>query len=114
MSVESALVIYGISLVTMLVSRCAPMFVLKGRELPDSVKTALGLIPPAAFAALVTNDLFSPTMFNDGIVGGLIPLVSAVVVIVVARVTSSLIWCAVSGVAVYFALGFFSQLLGLS
>lgn len=112
MSLSDALVIYGISLVTMLISRCAPMFLLKGRDLPDGVKTALGLIPPAAFAALVANDLFSPGMFDAGLGAGLVPLVSALIVVVVARVTSSLVWCALTGVVVYFVLGLLVQMLG--
>ncbi len=44
--------------VTMLACRVLPLFLLKGRELPPMLKRALGFIPPAAFAALVANDLF--------------------------------------------------------
>ena len=39
--------------VAMLICRVLPLFLLKGRELPEGVSKALGFIPPAAFAALV-------------------------------------------------------------
>ena len=86
---------------TMLVCRVAPLFLLKGRELSPAVQRTLGLIPPAAFAALVANDLFSPTMFSAGIWSGLIPLLAAVVVVFVARKTQSLLLCAIVGCVVY-------------
>lgn len=40
--------------------RVVPLFLLKGRELPPRLAQALGFIPPAAFAALVANDLLNP------------------------------------------------------
>ena len=40
--------------------RVIPLFLLKGRELPPRLAQALGFIPPAAFAALVANDLLNP------------------------------------------------------
>ena len=48
---------------TMLACRALPLFLLKGKQLPDAVSRALGFIPPAAFAALVANDLLAPGMF---------------------------------------------------
>ena len=87
--------------ITMLICRVAPLFLLKGRQLPEKVERALNFIPPAAFAALVANDLFSPTMFDGGIWPGVVPLIAAAVVILVARKTGSLIWCAIVGVAAY-------------
>lgn len=86
---------------TMLACRVLPLFLLKGKQLPASVEKALGFIPPAAFAALVANDLFSPGMFDAGLWVGAMPLVAALVVVVVACKTKSLLWCAVAGVASY-------------
>ena len=93
------LVFYLCVLAVILACRCVPLFVLKGRELSPRVTEALGLIPPAAFAALVANDLFDPTV-------GLSwrPLLAAALVVVVARRTGSLIWCALAGMAAYAAL----------
>ena len=78
-----------------------PLFVLKGRALPEPVEHALGLIPPAAFAALVANDLLSPGMLDAGLWSAAAPLLAALVVVVVARATRSLLWSAVAGVAAY-------------
>lgn len=86
---------------TMLVCRVAPLFVLKGRNLPEGLERALGLIPPAAFAALVANDLLDPTMFDAGFWPGAAPLVASVAVGLVAFKTKSLLWSALAGVGVY-------------
>ena len=86
---------------TMLVCRVAPLMLLKGRDLPASVQRALGFIPPAAFAALVANDLLTPGMFDAGLWPAAAPLVAALGVLVVARTTKSLLWCAVAGVVFY-------------
>ena len=43
--------------ITMLACRVIPVFALKGRTLPSNAVRLLNLIPPAAFAALVANDL---------------------------------------------------------
>ena len=53
-------VVLGCCAVTMLICRVVPLFVLKGTQLPQGVEQALGFIPPAAFAALVANDLLTP------------------------------------------------------
>ena len=45
-------IVLGCCAITMLVCRVVPLFVLKGKELPEGVGQALGFIPPAAFAAL--------------------------------------------------------------
>ena len=90
-----------ICMLTMLACRVLPLFVLKGKQLPDRVTEALSFIPPAAFAALVANDLFTPGMFDAGLWPACAPLVAAVVVVVVARLTKSLLWCAVAGVVAY-------------
>ena len=60
------LVVFACCAVTMLVCRTVPLFALKGRQLPEGVERALGFIPPAAFAALVANDLLTPGMFDAG------------------------------------------------
>lgn len=87
--------------VLMLACRVLPLFLLKGRELPSTVVRALGLIPPAAFAALVANDLISVDMFAAGPWPALIPLIAAVVAAGVGVKTRSLIWSVVGGVATY-------------
>ena len=104
MDTHTFLFIFISCAITMLLCRVVPLFVLKGRNLPTSLEEALGFIPPAAFAALVANDLLSPTMFNQGVWEGSIPLIAAVVVGLIALKTKSLLWCALSGVAAYFLL----------
>ena len=94
-------IIFGCCTVTMLICRCAPLFMLKGRQLPENVERALGFIPPAAFAALVANDLLTPGMFDQGFWPAGIPLVAALVVVVVAKKTHSLLACGLAGVAAY-------------
>ena len=69
---------------------------------------ACRVIPPAAFAALVANDLLNPGMFDAGVWPAAIPLVAAVASALVAVKTKSLLWTAVAGVAVYAALAFFA------
>ena len=100
MSQSDFLVFYLSVLAVILVCRCVPLFVLKGRELSPRVSEALGLIPVAAFAALVANDLFDPAA------GVSVPaLLSAALVVAVARRTGSLIWCALTGMVAYALLG---------
>lgn len=95
------LIIFVCCAFTMLICRVVPLFVLKGRNLPANVEHALGFIPPAAFAALVANDLLIPHMFDAGLWPAAAPLLSACAVGLVAWKTKSLLWSAVSGVAVY-------------
>ena len=78
-----------------------PLLALKGRTLPDNLVRALNLIPPAAFAALVANDLFSPGMFDAGLWQGLMPLAAAVLTMVVGYLRKSLVLCIVVGVGSY-------------
>ena len=94
-------IIFGICAVTMLACRVLPLFVLRGRQLPPRLEEALGYIPPAAFAALVANDLLTPGMFSVGFWPAAAPLVAALIVVVVARFTKSLLACAVAGVVAY-------------
>lgn len=86
---------------TIFVCRVVPLLLLKGRQLPEMVERALGFIPPAAFAALVANDLLTPGMFAAGFWPAAAPLVAALLVVVVARLTKSLLWCAVAGCVAY-------------
>lgn len=100
MSQGELLVFYLCVLVVILACRCVPLLALKGRALSPRVSDALSLIPPAAFAALVANDLFDP------VAGISVPgVAAALVVALVARRTGSLIWCALVGMAAYAALG---------
>ena len=94
-------IVFIVCALTMLACRVAPLFVLKGRQLPARVEEVLGYIPPAAFAALVANDLLTPGMFDAGLWPAAAPLLAALAVVVVARLTKSLLWCAVAGVAAY-------------
>ena len=87
--------------ITMVICRVVPVFALRGRNLPGWLSQALNFIPPAAFAALIANDLFSPTMFDAGIWPAAIPLVATVTVIAVAIKTKSLVWCIIVGVGIY-------------
>ncbi len=84
-----------------LACRVLPMFLLRGRELPARVVEGLGYIPPAAFAALVANDLFSPAAFAAGPWEALLPMIAAAVVFVIAWRTRSMLWCCVAGVIAY-------------
>ena len=95
------LIVFAICALTMLVCRVLPMFILKGRELPRKVEEALGYIPPAAFAALVANDLITPGAFAANPLMAVIPFLASLVVVIVALKTKSLILCAVVGVAAY-------------
>ena len=94
-------IVFVVCALTMLACRVLPLFVLKGKQLPPRMEEALGYIPPAAFAALVANDLLTPGMFDAGLWPAAAPLLAALVVIVVARLTKSLLWCAVAGVVAY-------------
>ncbi|WP_165044358.1 AzlD domain-containing protein [Adlercreutzia sp. ZJ138] len=94
-------IVFACCSVTMIICRVAPLFLLKGRALPEHVERALGFIPPAAFAALVANDLLSPNMFDAGLWPAAIPLLAAAVVVVVAKRTHSLLWCGIAGVIAY-------------
>ena len=94
-------IIFVTCALTILACRVLPLFLLKGKELPKRVEEALGYIPPAAFAALVANDLLTPGMFDAGIWPAGAPLVASVIVIIVARLTKSLLWSAVAGVVAY-------------
>ena len=101
MSWEEFWVVLVVCALTMLACRVLPLFLLKGRELPPMLSRALGFIPPAAFAALVANDLLAPGRFAGGWWPAAIPLVAALCVVVVACKTRSLLWSALAGVVSY-------------
>ena len=101
MSTSQFLVLWLSSFAFILACRVVPVVALRGRPLSPRVVEALGYIPPAAFAALVANDLLSPTMFDARLRAGLMPLVAACVVVLVAWRTRSMLWCCVSGVVAY-------------
>lgn len=101
MSWAEFLIVFACCAATMLACRVIPLFALKGKSLPAQVERALGYIPPAAFAALVANDLLTPGMFDAGLWPASAPLLASLVVVAVALKTKSLLWCAVSGVAAY-------------
>ena len=94
---EFALIGIGCAL-TILIFRTVPLFALRGRELPGWLSQALAFIPPAAFAALIANDIFSPGMFDAGLWPAMIPVIAALIVIPVAIKTKSLVWSIVAGV----------------
>ncbi len=73
MSWQEFWIIFVCCALTMLACRVLPLFLLKGKELPDGLNRALGFIPPAAFAALVANDLLAPGMFAEGLWPAAIP-----------------------------------------
>lgn len=97
---EFAIIGIGCAL-TILAFRTLPLIVLRGRDLPSWLSNALAFIPPAAFAALIANDIVSPTMFDVSVWAGLIPLIAAALVIPVAIKTKSLMGCIVVGVGAY-------------
>ena len=93
MPVNEFLVLWLSSWAAIAFFRIAPAFALRGRTLSPRVTEALGYIPPAAFAALVANDLISPGAFDAGVVA-------------VAIKTKSTLWCCVSGIVFYIVLSF--------
>lgn len=98
--------LFAFMCIGMYLMRLIPVSVLSDRELSPRTKTLLGYIPPACFAALVANDLLSPSMFLTGIWPGLMPLIATAAVVLVAAKTKSMVWCIVVGIAMYALLGF--------
>lgn len=99
MSTSDFLIVFASVALTMVICRVAPIFLLKGRELPPAVVRALNFIPPAAFAALVANDLFDPSKIAAGdSAAWAFPLIAAAITMVVGYKTKSLAWCIVVGV----------------
>ncbi len=109
MPVNEFLVLWLSSWAAIAFFRIAPAFALRGRTLSPRVTEALGYIPPAAFAALVANDLISPGAFDAGLWQGLIPWIAAAGVVAVAIKTKSMLWCCVSGIVFYIVLSFINE-----
>ncbi len=105
MSTQDFLVIWLCTFAVVLACRVVPIFALRGRSLPQGAVRALGYIPPAAFAALVANDLFSPTTLATDPKTSVVALLAAAVTVVVAKKTRSMLWCCVIGVVAYVLLG---------
>ncbi|MDR0514102.1 MAG: AzlD domain-containing protein [Coriobacteriaceae bacterium] len=106
MTWQDFLILLSCCMATMLACRVVPLFVLKGKDLPPKLAEALGFIPPAAFAALVANDLLAPGMFAAGLWPAAAPLLAAVPVALVGWKTKSLVWSVVTGVGAYALLTF--------
>lgn len=105
MSRETFLGLWLALLAVMLTCRCLPLLLLRGRELPERVERALSLIPAAAFVALVANDLIQPDVYAASPAAALPVALSSLAVLLVARKSGSLLWCAVTGMAAYALLG---------
>ncbi len=105
MSTQDFLVIWLCTFAVVLACRVVPIFALRGRSLPQGAVRALGYIPPAAFAALVANDLFSPTTLATDPKTSVVALLAAAVTVAVAKKTRSMLWCCVIGVVAYVLLG---------
>ena len=105
MSTQEFLAIWLCTFAVVLACRVVPIFALRGRSLPQGAVRALGYIPPAAFAALVANDLFSPATLTQDPKTSVVALLAAAVTVAVARMTRSMLWCCVIGVVAYVLLG---------
>lgn len=104
MPVNEFLVLWLSSWAAIAFFRIAPAFALRGRTLSPRITEALGYIPPAAFAALVANDLVNPGAFDAGLWPALVPWIAAAGVVAVAIKTKSMLWCCVSGIVFYIVL----------
>ena len=101
MNTRQILLLWAALLVVMLACRCLPLVLLRGRSLSPRVERALSLIPVAAFAALVANDLVRPDAYAQDPLLAMRALASALVVLLLARKSGSLVWCAVVGMGCY-------------
>ncbi len=101
MSWTTFLILFASVFVTMLACRVLPAFILKGKQMSVRTKLCLNLIAPAAFGALVANDVFSVGMFDVGIWPGCMPILAALFVFYVAKKTNSMIICCLAGIGIY-------------
>jgi branched-subunit amino acid transport protein len=101
MSWQHFLITVGLCALAIWICRIAPVLLLKDRELPKRLEQALNFIPPAAFAALVANDLINPAAWSGSLWLALIPWLAAAVVVLIAVKTRSLLWCCLSGVVCF-------------
>jgi branched-subunit amino acid transport protein len=81
--------------------RLVPFFALRGRTMSARTQELLGLIPPAAFAALVANDLVQPSVWATDPATTIAQLLAAAGVALVAARTKNLMLCALFGVVLY-------------
>ena len=104
MSTADFLILWLVSFSVIFACRVLPPLVLRGRALSPRVVEALGYIPPAAFAALVANDLISPgDVSASGPLAAAVPWGCALLVALLARKTGSMLVCCAAG-TVCFAL----------
>jgi len=85
----------------MAASRILPLMLLKGRKIPRIASRMLSLIPPAAFAALVVNDVTSPYFQAHDSCAFLVALLAALCVGITAYFKRSIVLCAVVGLLAY-------------
>ena len=105
MTISEFLLIWVVSSAEIATCRVLPALVLRGRPLSYRITEALGYIPPAAFAALIANDLHSAQASAIGLWANVMPLIASMAVLLVAKKTRSMIWCCIAGVASYIVLG---------
>lgn len=104
MTINEFLNIWVVSSAEIATCRVLPALVLRGRPLSYRITEAHGYIPPAAFAALIANDLYSAQASAIGLWANIMPLIASMAVLLVAKKTRSMIWCCVAGVASYIVL----------
>ena len=104
MTINEFLLIWVVSSAEIATCRVLPAVVLRSRPLSYRITEALGYIPPAAFAALIANDLYSAQASAIGLWANVMPLIASMAVLLVAKKTRSMIWCCVAGVASYIVL----------
>lgn len=102
MSTADFLILWFVSFSVIFACRVLPPLVLRGRALSPRVVEALGYIPPAAFAALVANDLISPgDVSASGPLAAAVPWGCALLVALLARKTGSMLVCCAAGTACF-------------
>lgn len=102
MTANDFLVLWLVSFGAIFACRVLPLLMLRGRALSVRVTTTLGYIPPAAFAALVANDLIVPgSVAANGLWAALVPWAASGAVAVIACKTRSMLACCVAGVVAY-------------
>lgn len=97
MSLQDFTLLLITTYLTMIACRVIPLFVVKKKGLPPRLERALKLIPSAAFAALVANDVLKPGMFSGDVLQNLVPVIASLAVVVVALKTKSLLICTIVG-----------------
>lgn len=105
MSASQIALTWAVTFAAILSFRTLPLLLLRGRSLSPRVGEALGLIPAAAFAGLVANDLLDPSAIARDPLAAASGLVAAVIVAIVARRTKSLVLCTAVGMLAYALLG---------